>query len=192
MSDLSAGSTHGAKRKCVGHKDDGTPCGNWPIRGATVCGSHGGHAPQVKKKALVRTEVMAWGLNDETVDPGLTLLHLVAQSRRRATRYALLLEADFADKQVAALVGSAYDEGGHKSGDYMKGLAVLEAQERDRCARFSHLAHSAGIAADQLRIAETFGAQIIDVLRSALTKLGHDPDAPEVRVIVGEALRAIA
>lgn len=173
-------------------KANGDQCGNAPAKGATVCHAHGARAPHIAKKALVKAEIMAWGLNDETVDPGLTLLHLVAQSRRRATRLSLLLEADFADKQVAALVGSAYDEDGHKSGEYMKGLVKLEAEERDRCARFSHLAHSAGIASDQLKLAESFGSQIIDVLRVALTKLGHDPDEPAVRVIVGEALRAIA
>lgn len=181
-----------ATRRCAGHNASGGPCGNRPSRGATVCQKHGAKAPQVARKALVRAELMDWGLNDETVDPGLTLLHLVAQSRRRAIRLSGLLEDEFADKQVAALVGVAYNEDGKKSGEYMKGLAILEAQERDRCARFAHLAHSAGIAADQLKLAESFGSQIIDVLRVALTKLGHDPDEPAVRVIVGEALRAIA
>lgn len=39
------------KPKCTGTRRDGTPCGKWPIRGAKVCPTHGGSAPQVRAKA---------------------------------------------------------------------------------------------------------------------------------------------
>lgn len=188
MSDLSPAKTH---RQCTGHKSSGARCKLPPMKGSDVCGSHGGRAPQVRKKAQVRAEIMEWGLTDETVDPGVMMLRLVAQSARRVVKYSDLLDADYADKNVAALVGSSYDEDGHKSGEYMKGLAIIEAQERDRCARFSSMAHSAGIAKDQLNAAQVLGAGIVDVLRRALTQLGHDPDAPEVQRVVSGALRAI-
>lgn len=51
-------------RKCTGHKDleDGTlvPCGLYPMKGLTVCRSHGGAAPQVQRaaaKAQTRREI---------------------------------------------------------------------------------------------------------------------------------------
>jgi hypothetical protein len=48
-------------------------CQNWAIKGGATCRVHGGNAPQVKAKAVVRAEVMSWGLGDATVDPGEVL-----------------------------------------------------------------------------------------------------------------------
>ncbi|GAA2084613.1 hypothetical protein GCM10009821_27510 [Aeromicrobium halocynthiae] len=41
-------------RKCTAKKKDGTPCKRPPIKGGTVCMSHGGAAPQVRRKANER------------------------------------------------------------------------------------------------------------------------------------------
>jgi hypothetical protein len=41
-------------RKCSAHCADGGPCANYAVRGATVCGVHGGRAPQVKAAAEQR------------------------------------------------------------------------------------------------------------------------------------------
>lgn len=45
------------RKKCSGHKKDGSPCGAYPIRGGTVCVSHGGGAGQVKRKARERLAI---------------------------------------------------------------------------------------------------------------------------------------
>jgi hypothetical protein len=74
---------------CVGN---GGKCKAHPMKGCEVCVSHGGKAPQVRKKAAVRHEVMSWGLTDQLEDPSEVLLRLVAQSSRRASLYAGLLE----------------------------------------------------------------------------------------------------
>ena len=42
------------KRTCTARKKDGTPCKRPPIKGGTVCMSHGGAAPQVRRKANER------------------------------------------------------------------------------------------------------------------------------------------
>jgi len=42
------------KRTCTAKKKDGTPCKRPPIKGGTVCMSHGGAAPQVRRKANER------------------------------------------------------------------------------------------------------------------------------------------
>lgn len=43
------------KVKCTGKSSrTGKPCGNYPVRGATVCNAHGAAAPQVKAKAAQR------------------------------------------------------------------------------------------------------------------------------------------
>ena len=41
-------------RRCTGHCTDGRPCSNWAVTGAVVCTTHGGRAPQVKRKAAER------------------------------------------------------------------------------------------------------------------------------------------
>lgn len=63
----------------------------YPRTGSDVCDSHGGKAPQVKARAAVRAEVIAWGLGDTTVDPGEVLLRLVSQSAARVEFYGGLL-----------------------------------------------------------------------------------------------------
>jgi hypothetical protein len=42
--------------RCTAHRTNGQPCKRWAIRGATVCASHGGLAPQVRAAAARRIE----------------------------------------------------------------------------------------------------------------------------------------
>jgi hypothetical protein len=50
--------------KCSGTNNRGGPCGNWAVRGATVCESHGAGAPQVASKAHIRAELHDWGITN--------------------------------------------------------------------------------------------------------------------------------
>lgn len=147
----------------------GTPCKNNPILGATVCKKHGGGAPKVRAKAAVRAEVMAWGLGDAHQDPGEVLLRLVTQSAVRVERYARELETHVGESDTlrAALVAQAYGEFG-PTGEYIRGLAVLEAQERDRCASFAAKAVAAGLAKRTVELAERQGQLIAELLRAVL------------------------
>lgn len=171
--------------KCIGHNVRGEPCGRDAIAGGVVCQTHGGQAPKVKAKAAVRAEVMRWGLTDIAADPGEVLLRLVTQSARRADRYAEELERIVAEAPSLeeAFVGDSYAVVGEelqKVGEYLKGMAVLEAQERDRCANFAAKAVAAGLEERMVRLAEQQGALVADVLR----KVFDDPDlglTPEQR-----------
>jgi hypothetical protein len=85
-------------------------------------------------------------------------LQLVTQSAARAQRYASELEA-LVDEEglAAAMVGEIEiptKHGGYKAGEYIRGLAQLEAQERDRCANFATKAVAGGLAERQVRLAE--------------------------------------
>lgn len=63
--------TEPQRLKCTAHRTDGeTPCGNWAIRGGTVCRYHGGSAPQVKAAAERRWEARLAAM----VDPALERL----------------------------------------------------------------------------------------------------------------------
>lgn len=73
---------------------------------------------------------------------------------------------------VAALVGNTYAASNtgsvYATGEALRGLAKLEAEERDRCASFAAKAVAAGLAERQVRLAERQGALIAEVLRAVL------------------------
>lgn len=73
---------------------------------------------------------------------------------------------------VAALVGHTYAASNagsvYATGEQLRGLAQLEATERDRCANFAAKAIAAGLAERQVKLAERHGALIADVLRAVL------------------------
>lgn len=196
-----------AKRVCSGTNAEGGPCARPPMKGATVCYKHGGNAPATRRKAIVRAEVEAWGVNDDLLDPGLVLLRLVAQSARRAEFYASLLAAayqaaDDADQQqreqeededllgvgdpeparvrvpagVRALIGKKFtvtpDGDRVEVSEAIRGLVLLETQERKLCADFASKAITAGLAERQVRIAEQQGTAIIAAITIALDRAG--------------------
>jgi len=172
--------------QCTGTvKSTGARCKKSAIEGGTVCRFHGGAAPQVKAKAAVRAEVLSWNLGGAGDDPGDVLLRLVTQSRIRVERYAASIEAKITEGQKqygdgftleAILVGSTYFEG-QKTGEYIRGLIQLEAQERDRLAGFASKAIAAGLAERQVRMAERQGEMLAAVLLAVIANqaLGLTP-----------------
>lgn len=77
---------------------------------------------------------------------------------------------------VAALVGQTYSASNtgsvYATGEAIRGLAQLEATERDRAARFAKLALDAGIAERQVRLAEKQTAIVEKALLATLDDLG--------------------
>ena len=170
---------------------------HWAMKGASVCNKHGGSAPQVRAKAAIRAEVLAWGLMDGVDDPGETMLRLITQSRRRAEGYAIEMErvvATFPTLQEA-LVGDTVvvDREGieHKAGEYVRGLAILEAEERDRCFGFSLKAVAAGLKEREVRIAEREAELLATWVREFISdpELGIDQEV--AKRVASRHLRAL-
>ena len=116
-----------------------------------------------------------------TVDPGETLLRLLSQAAARAERYAAAIQR-LVDEQGLehALVGDTYvvDDSGEprKVGEYIRGLAQLENQERDRAAKFSEMAIRAGLAERAVRVAERQTEMVEQALLATLNDLGMNED----------------
>jgi hypothetical protein len=76
---------------------------------------------------------------------------------------------------VAALVGNTYgaakDVGVYVTGEAIRGLADLEAKERERCANFATKAIAAGLAERTVRIAERQGQLMVEMVRQHCGKL---------------------
>lgn len=184
-----------------GHRNKaGGLCGAVVFAGTTTCKRHAGKPPVLAKaEGQVRVELANWGTDDTYVDPGEQFLRLIAQSARRCDLYSSLLQDEYMDKQVAALVGVHYvvaaDEDGDgppkavASGEYIRGLADLEARERAFCAKLCASAITAGIEARRVQLAAQQVDQLDTVLRTVLAALGHDPDSAEVRTVVHRQLQ---
>lgn len=61
--------------------------------------------------------------------------------------------------------GAVKDIGVYASGEAIRGLAQLEAAERDRCVRYAKTAHDMGIADQQVKLAEQQGQMLALVVR---------------------------
>ncbi len=105
------------------------------------------------------------------------------------------LERIFTTGGVAALVGHRYDADRYGRiyavDEGIRGLAKLEAEERERCATFAAKAVAAGLAERQVRLAEQQGAMLFTVMRAVLQRVGLDPGAPEVVDAIATEIRAI-
>lgn len=182
-----------ARRCTATSKQTGKPCGNAAIPGGLVCRHHGGGAPQVRARATVVAEIDSWGLGDTTVDPGETLLRLLSQAVARAEKYAAQVAAQVEEHGLYdALVGDRLiqdpDSGRvTKIDEYVRAMALIEAQERDRAAKFAKMAIEAGLAERQVRLAERQGALIEQVLVAAFE---HLELTAEQRRAAPDAIRA--
>jgi hypothetical protein len=68
----------------------------------------------------------------------------------------------------------------------IRGLADLEAKERERCANIATKAVAAGLAERQVRLAERHGELLAQVIRGVLDELGL---SAEQRQLVPEVVR---
>lgn len=110
-------------------------------------------------------------------------------------RALLDLERVFNSGGVAALIGHTYaadKEGGvFATGEAIRGLVQLEAQERDRAAGMAAKAVAAGLAERQVRLAEQQGLLVAQLIRGLLGDLGLDASDPGVARVVSARLRAL-
>lgn len=192
--------------RCSGHRKDGQPCGQPPLRGQRVCRKHGGKAPQnlaAAERRLARMEIeqaVVSALGERPTvdeDPIAAMQWLINWSAAHCRWYLAELRKlrpdalVWGDQQVRTsdLTGLTVVEKAQTNA-----LLRLYNEERDRLAGFCALAIRNGLHEREIRLAEERGALIADVIRACLARLELSPDqqALALTVVPDELRRAAA
>lgn len=170
-------------------------CHAFAVRGTAVCYTHAGEKTSVVK---AKGEALsAWRAvpGRQDVSPAEAVMAMLQMSWARVHVYASLLERQVADADTSLGVGmgeglvgftrsASPSVGVYESGEAVRGLAQLEAAERDRCVRFAKVAHDMGIADREIRLAEAQGALLAGAISRILDALelteGQRARVPEI------------
>lgn len=102
--------------------------------------------------------------------------HLVAVSCARAEFYGILLADAYEREGVAALVGHKLDVDRfgdtHEVAEATRGLAALEAEERDRAAKLIREGVRLGIEAQKVDVMRSYGRTVVEALKALCGELG--------------------
>lgn len=192
--------------ECTAQRKGGRgECHSIAIDGTSKCRMHAGVSLEVAK-AQGQARITAFSAlgGVPSIDPGLAVLASLHMSWLRVHLYARLLEEQVendasgahwahpenltdgaADDQpspdgVRGLIGHTYaadkQAGIFASGEAVRALVALEAQERDRAVKFAKVAHDMGIAEREVRLAESQGQLMAAVIRNVLGDLGLTPE----------------
>src|SRR5688500_3792178 len=174
--------------------------------GTDACRNHAGIPLEVAKaQGLARITAFSALGGVPSIDPGFAVLASLHLSWLRLHLYASLLEQQGEEQQdepvggwgvdemgprgvagepsaagVAGLIGHAYSAdkmaGIFASGEAVRALVGLEAQERDRVVKFAKVAHDMGIAEREVKLAESQGQLLATVVRNILGDLALTPE----------------
>lgn len=180
--------------KCTAtSKQTGKRCGAWPVPGSTVCGWHGGRAPQAQAAAVRRLDEQKArrladrlglvGDDDSTADELLMEeVRRCAQLVRFFEQRVVELDSDHVQGTPHGLVWGQTEEqvedttAGQFPGTTTKTTQTaqpsiwyaLYASERDRLIKATTAAQKAGIDERRVALAESQGALVAQVLRRVL------------------------
>lgn len=172
-------------------------CHAFAVRGTPVCYTHAG-----KKTELVKAQgsAMEEALSAWVAEPGRTVvtpaeavMAMLQMSWARVHVYAGLLR-----DQVESAGGGPQDSRAGlvavaPTGETIRGLALLEAAERDRCVKYAKAAHDMGIADREIRLAEQQGVLIAGAISQILDQLELTAaQRSKVPTVVPTVLRGIA
>lgn len=184
---------------CTARNRRGQPCKNRPVRGATVCSTHGGSAPQVRRKAAERvammevaTQISAWGGRLDVTAPE-ALLELVQTKAAEVAywnhRVAALSDADRAGMLVAKTEVGEGPQGPVDTETKQPAahvFVVLLHKAQDQLAAYSAAAVRAGVDEALVKVAAVQATAVIELARAAVELARRDPtlDADQVLLAV--------
>lgn len=194
------------KPKCTGKRaKGGMPCSKWPMKGQTVCRNHGGASPQAKAAAERRiTEaqlseaVQTYGLPID-VSPTEALLDEVKWTAGHVTWLRMKVQ-EFTEEALTWGKRSVVDKvGGEFPGTDTTEAAgppiLLDLYQRERAHLVSvcKAALQAGVEERRVRLAESQGAMLADVIRRILGDLDLTAEqTAKVSEVVPRHLRAVS
>lgn len=175
----------------------GERCQRAPVKGATVCPTHGGRAPQVKAAAaavVAEKQVQAKALRvvqewDPQVDHEMSPVDVLVRTMTATFQQGALHRQQLA--QQASDGVDPYVRLDSSGRQYPSPLALLEQAERRMAADMSAKAISSGLAERMVRLQERQAELLVSVLEVFARELGHDPRAVEVRAAARVSLLAI-
>lgn len=192
--------------KCGGHaKSTSKQCAAWPIKGGKVCVKHGGKAGQVRAAAdrriaetQLESAVKTYGLPFD-VSPTDALLDEV----KWTAGHVRWLRDRIHELETEALSWGKRSEVDKQSGENpgtdtthaatAPVLLDLYQRERKHLLDVCRAAIAAGIEERRVRLAESQGALLADVIRRILADLGLTPDQQaRVAEVVPRHLRSVA
>ena len=167
-------------------------CHGAAIDGTAACRMHAGVRSEVAK--VQGAAITAWSAAmgaEASIDPATAVLGQLQVSWLRQRLYAEQLqvqveeqgvsteELDAGDRPNASgLIGHTYaaakDVGVFASGEAVRALVQLEAQERDRVVRFAKVAHDMGIAEAQTELAKAQADMMQAVVLAVFDRLALD------------------
>lgn len=172
------------ERHCTGTNRNGDPCRRAPIVGGSVCWTHGGSAPQVRRAAEARHAAALAGLDAvravelfggrRDVHPAAALLELVQRKAAEVeywrARVSLLPEADITYGVTKEEFG--VDRGEDKditTREYKPNIlySMLRQAEQD-LASYCAASLKAGVDAAMVSLAQEQGLRIVAIMRAVL------------------------
>jgi hypothetical protein len=145
------------------------------LRLVTQSAARAGHYSRLLQEAFEAAERLkqAHDAGMQVEAPGDELADTAETARRDLDRI-------FNTGGVAALVGNTYgaakDVGVYVTGEAIRGLADLEAKERERCANFASKAVAAGLAERTVLIAERQDQLMVEMVQAALREVDLSPE----------------
>lgn len=189
---------------CTAHTSKGAPCKRRPNRGMTTCNSHGGRSPQAIKardardrEDAARADAARFAARTD-IHPAEALLELVHYQAGIVTYWRSRVEDVTEDDLVWGTTQHREGEGPEgpidvttkEAAPHVAYKLLVEAQ--DKLAAYAAAALKAGVDERRVRLAESQGALVAQVIRGILDALNLTPEQLElVPVVVPAQLRLL-
>lgn len=194
--------------RCTGTNRNGEPCRRAPIVGGSVCWTHGGAAPQVRRQAAARhaaelveadaAKAVALFGGKRDVHPAQALLELV-QRKAAEVEYWRARVSDLHEHDLTfgvTKVESGVDRDQEKDITTTEAkpniLLVMLRQAEQDLAAYSAASLKAGVDQQLISLAREQGLRIVSVMRSVLSdsRLRISADAGTVDMVLLEHVQA--